>query len=341
MIEDSWERVGKKFFCRIHLITFENEKKCPKCYPMSKGVMSERRTPLSKIEVKAFDMFKKGHSFSSISKQLKVSKSTAFGYVKKVEGVYKADKGVTLPNDKGFINGVRTYKGIVDKGIVYKGVRLHNDCVSFLIEPIDLSMERDCVQLRFSRYKLINTGKEHIQIFPNKLIVQFLDDIEGGNEDDVFIKASKRIEQFLLNFKFQGIKFLNNEYVQVNRHYAIIGSNLAKHFIRNKKKVIIMMPDDKGVRARVDFSHRKPELEFENVLVNKSDSQVWTSLIKDSVENPIDLFSVTKQKVDLLMNDFVESKKTLYAYQEQISLHLKVMENMDKTLKAIQESVKK
>ena len=348
MIGDSWERYNKKsFICRLHNEVFPNEKTCSKCinnpvpFPMEtknnkKGVYPNDRTPLSKIELNAYDWFKKGHSFSWIGKQLKVSKSTAHGYVQKGIRVYKGDKGVSLPNDKGFINGSRTYKGLVDKdksGVVYKGVRLHNDSISILIEPVDLSMEKDCVKLKYSKYLLIKDYKDkHIQLFSRKLIIQFLEDIEGKNEDECFSKANDRIKEFIKIFNYKGVQLVNNTLQQVSRHYAIIGSDLAKHFINEKKKVIILNENNKGVRARIDFSHKVPELDTENVLTGKDDSQIWTSLIKDSVEKPIDLLSVTKNKIDFLQDKFIQNTELftnrLEIYAEEHKKHDAVLNKM-------------
>lgn len=357
MIGEDWERYNKKnFICRLHGEIFPNEKQCSKCiipsplFPVekgksSKGVYPNARTPLSKLEINAYDWYRKGHSFSWISKQLKVSKSTAHGYVQKAIRVYKGYKGVTLPNDKGFINGVRTYKGLEDKSVFYKGVRLHNDCISILIEPIDLSMEKDCVKLKYCRYLLIKDYKDkHIQLFSSKLIIQFLEDIEGESEDDCYRLASKRIKDFIKAFEYKGVRVIKDTVNQVSRHYAIIGSDIAKHFIKEKKKVIILNENDKGVRARIDFSHRVPELDTENINTNKEDSKVWTAIIKDSLEKPIDLLSVTKSKIDFLQDNFINNTdiftKRLEIYAEEHKKHDAVLNKMLITLEKIEKNLK-
>jgi hypothetical protein len=357
MIGDSWERYNKNsFICRLHDEIFPNEKTCSKCinnpplFPVEvkkdkKGVSPNDRTPLSSIEIKAYDWFRKGHSFSWISKQLKVSKSTAWGYVQKGIRVYKANKGIALPNDKGFINGVRTYKGKDDKTNSYKGVRLHNDSISILIEPVDLSMEKDCIKLKYSKYLLIKDyPSHHIQLFSKKLIIQFLEDVEGKTEQECFDKALSRIKDFLKVFCYKGVRLINNTVQQVSRHYAIIGSDLAKHFINEKKKVIVLNENNKGVRLRIDFSHRIPELDTENVLTGKEDSQIWTSLIKDSVEKPIDLLSVTKGKIDFLQENFIKNTdiftKRLEIYAEEHKKHDAVLSKMLTALDKIEKKFK-
>jgi len=266
--------------------------------------------------------------------------------VQKAIRVYKADKGVALPNDKGFINTSRTYKGLVDKHNFYKGVRLHNDSISILIQPVDLSMEKDCVKLKYSRYLLIKDYPDkHIQLFSRKLIIQFLEDIEGKTEQECFDKALIRIKGFINVFSYKGVRLIDNTIQQVSRHYAIIGSDLAKHFIKEKKKVIVLNPNDKGVRARIDFSHRVPELDTENILTGKEDSEIWTSIIKDSVEKPIDLLSVTKSKIDFLQENFIKNTdiftKRLEIYAEEHKKHDAVLNKMLVTLDKIEENLKK
>jgi hypothetical protein len=355
MSKDNWVYYAKdKMFCKVHNHLFLVGGVCEKCVPNTssvgkqanpiqlfnqfipnhrKGVVSkssERTNAYSERQIKAYEWFKKEVSYMTIARRLKCSKSTAFSYVRTIEGAYIKHKGMPVPNDKSIPNA-RTYKG---------NIRLHNDSVSFLIQPIDLSMERNVVKLKYDKYKLIKTESEHIQIFSKKLIVRFLKDIEADTEKDCKALADQRITIFLSTFSLPYIKFLNDSYEQVSRHYAIIGTDLAKHFIKEKKKIIVLNQDNKGVRATIDFSHNIPELEFENAKLSGNDVNVWQPLIKDSLEKPIDMLSTTKIKTDLLINDFKQSKDMLLAYTEQIRLHLEVMQQMKETLKKIEEKMK-
>ena len=118
-----------------------------------------------------------------------------------------------------------------------------------------------------------------------------------------------------------------------------IGSDLAKHFIKSKNRVIVLNPNGKGERVIMDNSHGKPEFESVNPLTNKKDSEVWTSLIKDSVENDIDLFSVTKKKIDFLQEDYVKANinftEKMNWLAENLKSHQEVLENINKAIKKL------
>lgn len=332
-VEDNWRILGKdKLWCNVHKLEFKVGLRCPSC-PKAKIELKDKKWskqvervehPLSLKDKLAYEMKQKGASYSTIMKVLKCSRGSAYNYVQNgVRGV-QIHKGISNLNDKGVLN---------DSDI--KRVRLHNDSISFLIEPIDLSMEKDCVKLKYSKYKLLRDVERgwHIQIFEKKLIVLFKKYIEAETEQECYELANDRIEDFLSNFYVPKVCFLNNEFQQVSRHYAIIGTDLAEHFIREKKKLIVLNKDNK-VRARVDFSHHVPELDFEDIKTNKDDSKVWNVLIKDSLENPIDTLSVTKKKIDFLQQDYIKANvnftEKMNWLAENIKSHQRVLEKLER-----------
>ncbi len=302
---------------------------------------AERRTGLSKRQKEAYEHSEKGKSLSWIARKLNSKKTTVHSWINNYKAFLKANKGVSFRNDKGL------GKKRNDKFLK----RLHNDSVSFLIDPIDLSMVKNVVKLKYSSYLQDKRNNDwYIQIWCRKIVVRFLVDIEGKTEKICKGLADKRINNFLDVYEHQGVGFLNDVVTQVSRHYAIVGTDLAKKMVRENKIVVFRHRITGKVKGRIDDSHKiLKEVDFEDPITGKDDSEKWSKILGDvASDDPIDLLSTTKKKTDLLLSDFLESKKMLQSYMEQISLHLKVeaktnkvLDEMSRTLKDIRDSLKK
>lgn len=309
------------------LISCGNKKK-------EKVKCSERRTPLSNKVLQAYKYHIKGKSFSWISNKLKVAKSTAFDYVKKGKGLYKDNKGVLISNDKGF----SVFPNVSKKGLK----RLHNDVVSFLIEPVEFWGEPNIVKLKFAKYLLIKEKGLHIQLFERKLVVRFLEDITCKTIRECKDKASNRIIEFLKGFRYKGVRFLNGRYEQVSRHYAILGSDIAKRVIREKKKFFVFDKVDGKRRLVVDFSKRNPEFEAEHNIKGFGDGVTSEAYFEVMINNPekFDDPVTTKSKLDSLIFNVDKFAKNSNVYAENIELHLKVLKSMEVTLKKMEGKLK-
>lgn len=291
---------------------------------------------LSEQQIKAYNYNVKGKSLLWIAKKLKSTKSTIYRWVKKVEGVYKEDKGVSKWNDKG---SCKKRNDLPSRKFVK---RLHNDVVSFLIDPVDLSMVKNRVKLKYSCYVLDKRDKNfHIQIWSNKIVVRFLKDVEGVDIRDVKKKADERIKYFLDNYYYKGINFLDDKFEQVSRHYALLGTGLAKRVVREGRKLFIF-DSERRLRGWVDNSHSNPELEFDKDF--GFDDSINTEAYMGELLEKVgyyDLPTVTKTKIDIIIGVQKDYAKNIKLHLEVERNKLKVEKETLKTLKAIQKSLKK
>lgn len=324
--------IDKKCFCKENTLPFIS---CRKNKKESVGKVTERRTGLLNKEIKAYNYYLKGKSFSWISTKLKVSKSTAHGYVKKLKGIYKDNKGVIKSNDKGIVKKPNAFK------------RLHNDVVSFLIEPISFWGEPNIVRLKYTSYLLVKEEKFHVQIFEGKLVVRFLEDIVCKSIGECRDRGVIRIKDFLKSFSYKGVRFKDDCFEQVSRHYAIIGSDIAKKVIKEKKKFFVFDKGDGRRRAVVDLSLGKdrPEFELEHPVKGFEDGVNSEKYFEVMLDNPnkFDDPVTTKNKIDMLQSDYIDSVKDatnmMRWMAENNKSHKRVLEEMSKTLKEIQKSL--
>jgi hypothetical protein len=306
--------------------------------------ISERRTGLSKQEIKAYELHKKGWSFMRIATKIKCSKNSAWKKVKKVKALYKTYKGVPKANDKP---------------VRLNGVRLHNDSFSFLIHPISFWGEPNIVKLKHTSYLLVKLDGLHIQIFPEKLVVRFLVDIVASSVDECKRLARIRVVRFLRSFSYKGVRFLNDKFEQVSRHYALLDNDFAKKCIREKRKFIVLDKDDNKTRLVVDYSNSVPEFEAEHPVKGGDDANKTEKHFQDIIDKDSYLPSVLSSMIDSLMGDYIKTIKVFDNRMEWFAKnnesHQRVLEKTEKTqdgnleinketlktLKEIRDSLKK
>ena len=281
---------------------------------------------LSNRSKKAYEYSLKSKSLSWIAKKLKCSKTTAHRDIRNVEAFLNDNKGVTKRNDKGILKIRNASTGMFK--------RLHNDVISFLIEPISFWGDPNIVKLKYTSYLKIKRKGLYIQLFPNTLTVRFLEDIECKTVSECRKLAEERILHFLKTFSYDGVNFLDGKYKQVSRHYAILGTSIAKKFVKEKIKFYVFDKDDGKSRLAIDFSHRRPEFEAEHPIKGLNDSKLSEAFFDDLLNKPSDLPSESKAKLDFIVSVQKE-------YAEQIRKHLLVQDETLKTLKAIQNSLNK
>ncbi len=207
-------------------------------------------------------------------------------------------------------------------------VSLHNDSISFEAKTNFNNVPGKTIKLKYIEYKLIKSRANIIKVFDKKIVIQFRKKILGTSTDGVYKLATIRINNYLNNFKLKGvIKIFSLE--QLSRHYAILGTQIAKKYIKEGRRLFIYDLIDGKERARIDYSDKAkgglPHLEFTHAAHSRTDADKNKSFIEDIMNNPHYKPSETKLFIDTVIGVQKE-----YAYQ--IKKHLIVQ---DKTLIAL------
>ena len=292
-----------------------------------KGGGNDFNQNLTPKQLHAFKYKKAGLSFSSIGDKMGISKPCAYrlyckaltklGWVT-IKNLYKGRGG----NDK--LGGV-TAGG---NGKNQHKVSLHNDSISFEAKTNFNNVPGKTIKLKYIEYKLIKSRANIIKVFDKKIVIQFRKKILGTSTDGVYKLATIRINNYLNNFKLKGvIKIFSLE--QLSRHYAILGTQIAKKYIKEGRRLFIYDLIDGKERARIDYSDKAkgglPHLEFTHAAHSRTDADKNKSFIEDIMNNPHYKPSETKLFIDTVIGVQKE-----YAYQ--IKKHLIVQ---DKTLIAL------
>jgi hypothetical protein len=266
--------------------------------------------------------------------------------------VYKGNQ----VDDKGV--GGRSISPLVDEKHMISShehiIRLHNDNIKLKIEKISFLMEKT-VKLRYAEYKVIQDPEKYIQVFTNgTLTIRFRKDIIARSPEEARDKADLRLKLFINDCKIPGIA-INGRSEQLSRDYAILGTDLAKKYVSERRKFFYFDQTDGRCRAEIDLSHARPEYETphphkgfldadksKKVFDDLNDGNIayWGNILENE-RHSWDLPTVTKQKTDLLLNDFKESKQILAGYAEQIKLHLEVEKRTNKVLMQMEKHLGK
>jgi hypothetical protein len=206
------------------------------------------------------------------------------------------------------------------------------DCVAFLDEVPGVVK-----YLKYTSYRFIKTDKLIIKVFSKKVVVQFREDIEGFSVVEVYDKATKRLNNYVNSFFIPGVD-LGSEVKQLSRHYALLGTEIAKKYVREGKKLFIFDEFDGKERVRIDYSDKDkgglPHYEFTHPVKSRGDSDANKAYIESIINEPHYLPGETKAIVDTIL-------KTQEAYAYNIRLHLEVMRDIKDSLKEIKEVAKK
>jgi len=312
-----------------HPMTSDGKPKTNKNSNVFLGVDVFKKKGLTTKEILVLKYRNNGFSYAKIGKWMNFSKQRAYkigvdarqkiGVDDKLGGLTKhKKKGLTFLNDKHKIS-------------------LHNDSIS-----IEAKINYDLVhgeikKLLYTTYKFIKSEDTILKVFKKKIVIQFKKDIRSTTVNEAYSKANKRLSDYISSFFMPGIELDKERIKQLSRHYAILGAEIAKKYIKEGKKLFIYDPWDKKERARIDWSDREkgglPHFEFTHPTKSKGDADKNKSFIEDIINNKHDVPSITKSKLDLIINVQQE-------YAKQINLHLKVQEETLKTLKLIQKNIK-
>ena len=151
-------------------------------------------------------------------------------------------------------------------------------------------MQGSLVSLKYTVYKLIKGGLVQVRVFRNSTVtVRFLEDVWALDADSAKIKADERIASYLKSFKLDGVVLPGEAgFEQLSRHYALLGTGIAKKYVAEKRVLITHDWVDGKVRQRIDFSKSdgkcKPEIDAEHVLHGREDVRRDVALLED-VEN--------------------------------------------------------
>jgi hypothetical protein len=297
-------------------------------------------------QLEAFKLKQEHLQYAEIGKRMGISKVAAFKLVDKFirnSGLTKCKKGGLTENGggltkisfRGLTNRKKTLSSSYSTGNEPNAnlqsqskhtIRLHNDSIAISIKQDIGSIEGKPVKLKYVSYKLVKEPLHTFKIFNNKTVIQFVKDVEASTEEDAERLANDRIASFLKD------KYGLDKFEQLSRHYGLLGTDLAKRYRKEGKKLIILDKIDGKVRLRIDFSHDRPEIDAEHIEHGKTDSEKMHGFIDDIIDRKHDLPSETKVKMDYVVD-------ILNAYAQQMDLHLGVERKTGATLDKIKDAI--
>ena len=342
-------KAGEGFWCNDKNIkcSYDN---CSTSHPLiSCGTRDSKKSDIemggndglgvTEKQVRVFKLKESGLSFQRIGDKLGMTKKNAWKLYQKAIRVYKYRGG----ND----NGGRVTKG-KDEG---NDIRLHHDVVDFEISKLTLNNNDPNIRhLKYCSYLNLNLGSEYVKVFSKKIIVGFRKDIICKSVDECKVLAEKRIKSFLSSFVYKGVDVvLDGKTKQVSRHYAILGTEIAKKFVKEKEKIYVYDRVDGKRRISIDFSNEKPEFEAEHVVHGDTSAEKWHSIFDDVEHKRSYLPSVSTIMIDNLMGDYIKSQKDFDSRMrwmaENNKSHQSVLDDMKEvqkeTLKFLKEIAKK
>lgn len=275
------------------------------------GVNSQQGLTLRQQEALSLSLKKPKLSYEKIGEQLGVSKVAAYKLIIKA----KQKMGLTL-------NAPRLTK-LQNRGLTL--VSLHNDSISIIVHSVLAEIPGKLITLKNSKYVLRKDEDTVLKIFENKTVIQFRKELQGDNIEDLKTLADQRIKDYLIK------EYSKMEYKQLSRHYALMGTEIAKKYVREGRKLIIYDKLDGKERLLVDLSETaqdKLHLEAPHTVKGYNDGDKVKSMLDDIINRPSYLPSQTKDILDTILG--VQQR-----YAEQIELHLKVLTKMDKSLNKI------
>lgn len=278
-----------------------------------------KKTLITPKQLEAYKLRKQGFKFKFIADKMGISIKQAHkhysNFLRKTNVLMEGGKnnggGVKKPNTKNF------------------KIRLHNDEIKIKIVNDLSKLPGRLIQWHKNcSYKLCVQNDVELRFFRKTTVIKFKEDIIAKTEEKAEIKANNRIKEFLV--QTYGL----NQYIQLKRHYGLLGTGLAKYTRKKGMEIIIYEDHEPIVRQRLDFSKKKYEIDSESVKFGRTDSEKTRDFQESIIKRPHYLPHETKAIVDTILGVQKE-----YAYQ--IRKHLEVQDETLKTLKAIQESFKK
>lgn len=279
-------------------------------------------------------------------------------------GISKQRVSVLIQSAKGKLNITRYLnKTAIDSqrppltkphGLKRDFWRIHNDEIYFEIEPIDFLHEKP-IKFGSTEYLKIKTPDFYIQLFKVSIKIRFIKDIKEETAKKGQAKAEARIKDFLKNYaqidkRLEKIS-LKGDMVRISREFAYMDSAIARRFIKERKKLYIYHRKDGILRKVIDFSRsegqRRPEEEQVHPETAADDSIGVDDFYEDLMHEKVDKLSVTKYKIDNLMEIVGKSSELVGkfaeqqgAYAEEIKRHREAIQQMSKVMASIDKFIK-
>jgi DNA-binding CsgD family transcriptional regulator len=316
-----------------HTLASCGNKKNSVCDMYEKGV----NKLLTKKQQEILKLRNEGQTLQVIADKLNISRVAVYKLEQKA---LKKVGGLTKPQKKLKRGVNKKLGGLTKKGVNKKHfVSLHNDSVSFHAKCRLSELPYETKVLKYTEYKFYKDDKIVLKFFEKKLVVQFRDEIIAKSSDECLRNATRRIKSFMRSFSIDGVIIDKSNLEQLSRHYAILGTSFAKKRVEEGKKFLVIDEWDNKERLLIDFSDKEkkggmPHFEAVHPDKSHSDADLCERYFDDIINNSHYLPSEQKNMFDIVM-----SVQKEYAYQ--IRKHLEVQEETLKTLKAIQESLKK
>lgn len=152
----------------------------------------------------------------------------------------------------------------------------------------------------------------------------------GFNSYEAKGKAVFNLDRFIKNLFFKlKLRELPYKFTTSREHFAIVKNELARQYNDRGEKMYIR--NDKGVWMWIDFSDGINELENNNVDINKMVQDFWNDNLKHN-------FKVTPT---FILETMQGIQKNQMVFDENMSSHLEVLENIGIAITQLKEEVKK
>ena len=341
--------------CFKHPLISDGTKNIKNGGVIKKGV--DKVDKITEREIEAFKYYNKETpklTFTEIGDRMGVSRQRANFLVntalKKlgITGKKRVNsKVIPLTNDKGLKRVNKRHK-----------IEFHAEEIVFDIEPINILVAKT-VKWSNTEYLSIDNETHHLKIFYNKIKVNFKKAIEGYDKDEVQLEIDKRCANFLRNINFYlkrelkkkdiklkvKIKIVKDKYTRVKRHWAIIGTAIAKKLKDTKEKMYLYDWEDNTLLLLFDLSEPCGHLETHNMKKGDKVIDKMKNFVDIVIQGDVDMPNVTKEKLDFLQKDYVRSveKQTeanIWMAENQKS-HDKVLKGILNAVKSLKDEVKK
>jgi len=290
---------------------------------------------LTKKQQLALRLYNENQNYTFVGEKMGISRQAASNLIRKASqklGGLRFAKKTSKRGLRSNLGGLRSKKK--------HPINLHNDSIKIKVHVDWPKIPYDTVHLKHCSYKKYKDDAVHLKIYETgTMLIQFRQDIEEETRKKATGAARKRIEAFLRRFDHKGVRIPDNHIEQVSRHYAIIGTEVAKKYVREGKCMFIYDKTDGKLRTLIDFSDKEkkggmPHLENVHVEKGEKDTDNQKRWIEEINEGYWYSPKETKGILDTILNVQKE-----YAYQ--IKKHLEVQQETLKTLKAIQRGIKR
>lgn len=269
---------------------------------------------ITRTEKEILDLLKEGLSIKQISNRRKT----------------------TVRATQKIVRRLREY-GLV-AGSSYKGFRIQATTPPIKKNTIRLHGQEFNIKIKFKGYsykpnKSYIIDDNRIKLYNNSLEVYSKQSFYGDSAYESHLKSVSYFRLFFLKLQDRFGILLKNVKL-VNAHYSEIKNELAKDSNRNKRKINIKGIRDNKIWLKADYSLKEDELETLHPKTSLNDmDNVISPFFNDLRENNPPLPSEAYKLICAVANN-------QQMFNENLVKHMKVLDDMSKTLKKIRDSFK-